>query len=105
MRPPPDGEETRKPGVGYGALVGPGAIFQALLRDQFLIAAVDFGRGANVLQNFLGAGTVSIAPREFVVLQHAIRELDVERRRGGQSLVGGSRDLIDHHVKKILRRY
>src|SRR3954451_19670740 len=100
MRPPPDGEETRKPGVGHGALVGPGAIFQALLRDQFLIPAVDFGRGANVLQNSLGARTVSMAPREVVIVQHAIRELDVERRPRGPSLVGGSRDLVDHLVPR-----
>src|SRR4051794_26504654 len=103
MRPPPDGEETRKPGVGHGALVGPGAIFQALFRDQFLIAAVDFSRGANVLQNSLGAGTVGIAPREFGMVQHAIGELDVERRPGGTPLVGGSRDPVNHLVPRIIR--
>src|SRR4051794_27819410 len=37
-RPAPDGQEARKPGVSHGALVGPGAIFQALFGQQFLIS-------------------------------------------------------------------
>ena len=49
------------------------------------------------------AGAVGIAPREFVIVQHAIRELDIERRPGRPSLVGGSRDLVDHLVPRIIR--
>ena len=49
-RAPPDRQETRKPGMGDGALIGPGAVFEALFGDQLLISAVGFGHGADVAQ-------------------------------------------------------
>src|SRR4051812_41275787 len=59
-RPLPDRQETGKPGMRDGALIGPRAIFLALFRQQFLIPAVGFGRGANVPQYVAGTGAVLV---------------------------------------------
>ena len=50
-RPPPDRQETGKPGMRDGSLIGPCAIFLTVFGQEFLIPAVRFGRGTNVAQN------------------------------------------------------
>ena len=103
--PPPDRQKTRKPGVSDGALIGPCAILQTLFGKEFLISAVRFGRGTNVGQDILRAGSVFFGAGTFVVLQHAIGEFDVERRPARTSLVGRRCNLVDHLVLRIIRRY
>src|SRR6266540_173620 len=79
-RPPPDPQKMRKPGVRDGALIGPCAIFLTVLGQKLLISAVRFGRGTNVTQNILRAGSVFMGAGVFIVLQHAVGEFDVKRR-------------------------
>jgi len=88
-----------------GALIGPRAVFEAFFRKQFLISAVRFGRGTNVAQDILRAGSVSIGAGVFIVLQHPVGEFDVERRPGRTPLIGRSRNPVDHLVLRIIRRY
>src|SRR5882672_1465256 len=87
-RPPPDGEETRKPGVRDGALIGPGTIFEAFFGYQFLISAVGFGHGTDVAQYIARMGPIGRRAGTFIVVQHAIGEFDVEGRPGRTALVG-----------------
>src|SRR4051794_636887 len=103
--PLPDRQETGKPGVRDGSLIGPRAVFEAFFRQQFLISAVRFGGGTDVPQYVASAGTVLVGAGTFIVVQHAIGELDVERRPAGTPLVGRRRNLVDHLVLRIIRRY
>src|SRR5439155_20203299 len=103
--PPPDRQETRKPGVRDSSLIGPRAVFETFFRQEFLVSTVRFGRGTDVPQYLAGAGTVLGRAGEFIVLQHAIGEFDVERRPAGTPLVGRSCNPVDHLVLRIIRRY
>ena len=58
--PFPDREETRKPGVSDGSPIGPRTIFEAFIRQELLITAMQFGCGTNVAQDIPGAGSVCI---------------------------------------------
>lgn len=61
-----------------------------------------FGCGTNVVQYLSGVRAVSIGARNFIVLQHAVREFDIECRPGRTPLVGRSRNLVDHLVPRII---
>ena len=86
-----------------GALIGPGSIFEAFFRYQFLISAVGFGRGANIAQYVARMGPISLRAGAFIVVQHAIGEFDVERRSGRTALVGRRRNLVNELVQRIIR--
>src|SRR5689334_5871453 len=103
--PPPDRQKTRKPGVSDRALIGPGAILLTLFGQELLISAVRFGRGTDVSQNILRAGSVFFGTGKLIVLQHAVGELDIEGRPARTPLVGGRGNLVDHLVQRIIGGY
>src|SRR3954468_19418908 len=104
-RPLPNRQETGKPGVRDGSLIGPRAVLEARFRQQLLIPAVRYGCGTNVPQYVAGAGPVLVGAGTFIVVQHAIGEFDVERRPAGTTLVGWRCNLMDHLVLRIIRRH
>src|SRR5260370_40751690 len=77
--PSPDRKETRKPGVRNRSPIGPCPVFETCFGQQFLISAMRLGGGSNVVQYFPGPRPVCIGSREFIIVQHPVREFDLER--------------------------
>src|SRR5260221_14616159 len=103
--PSPDREETRKPGVRNRSAIGPRPVFETFLGQQLLISAMRLGGGSNVVQYLPGMRPVGVDSREIIIVQHPIREFDIERRPGRTPLIGWSCDLVDHLVLRIIHGY
>lgn len=85
--------------------IGPCPVFETFFGQQFLISAMRLGRGSNVVQYFSGMRAVGLGSGEIIVVQHPIREFDIERRPGRTPLIGWSCNLVDHLILRVIHGY